>query len=179
MKIYTVVGESGTYAERLQWNVDAWVDEHLAKERVDQLKGLLTQLGWPAFHPRANEATYRVTTTQFNKIIDRLVIAKNGDPNAAWNGGDLYINYTVEDLELHINCTIKDLELHGSKEEGVLQASRKEICAAFGVPYFVTGSDGGIIVPEEIQPALIEAIKEHKTIMDIRKMIADDAGTIL
>lgn len=42
MKIYTVVGESGTYAEFLQWNVDAWIDEYLAKERVKQLRELLT-----------------------------------------------------------------------------------------------------------------------------------------
>lgn len=184
MKIYIVAGESGTYAERLQWNVDAWVDEYLAKERVGQLKRLLTQLGWPVFRP-----------VQFRKVVARLKITKCGDPNAAWNGGDLYINYTVEDLELH-----------NSKEDGVLrylvpglpfteasQSMRKEICSAFTVPHLVTkplidnrhkkvmretGSDGGIIVPEEVQSALIELIECDKAIIDVRNLGVDDADTI-
>lgn len=195
MKIYIVVGESGTYAEYFQWNVDAWVDEHLAKERVEQLKRLLTQLGWPVFHPRAHEAACRVNTRQFQKIIDRLKITKCGDPNVAWNGGELYINYTVEDLELHNSKEdgiLRYLVPGTSKEGDSLRSICKEICSAFTVPHLVveppidnrhkkamreSDSDGGILVPEEVQPALLELIEEHKTIIDIRNMGADD-GTI-
>lgn len=162
MKIYTVVGESGVYAERLQWNVDAWVNENLAKERVEQLKRLLTQLGWPAFHPRVNEATRQIGTKQFWKIIDILTVVKDGDPNAAWNGGDLYINYTVEDLELRNSKedgTLQYLTPGTLKEIDSLRSICKEIRTSFAVPHSVisdikmmreTDSDGGILVPEEI-----------------------------
>lgn len=149
MKIYAVVGESGSYAEHLKWNVDAWVEKHRAVARVEQLKRLLTQLGWPAYHLGASQATKHVTTIRFRTIIDRLLVAKDGDPKAIWNGGELYINYTVEELKLadietamfFKNCSIREAAIHSTIEK---EAMSRE-----------SNSDGGIAVPEEFRPALI------------------------
>lgn len=95
MKIYFVAGESSTYAERLQWTVDAWTEKPLAEARAGQLKDLVRQLGWP--EPPGS----RLSTRDFINLIDRLRVVEDGDPNAAWNLGDLYIAYTVEEIELH------------------------------------------------------------------------------
>jgi len=45
MKIYIVVGSTGEYSERREWNVCAYKDEDKAATRIEELKALMKTLG--------------------------------------------------------------------------------------------------------------------------------------
>ena len=92
MRIWVVIGTTGTYSERVTWLVDAWFKPTRASTRVTELKRLAARFGYKDSMPWKD----------FHKVVSDMAAAENGDSGIIWNSSEPALDYGVEECELKV-----------------------------------------------------------------------------